>query len=229
MTLLSCTPHPRFEQDCYDWEARHRQCCELARSGRAEVVLIGDSITHFWDSAATPESHGGPVWDRLFAGRQVLNLGFGWDRTPNVLWRLTHGEFENQQPALVILNIGTNNLTATGNYPGDTPEEAAAGVLAVVELLRELTPASRIVVMAVFPRGDQGPELAAKVVELNTRVTRLLAGRPQLLRLDLSRQFLNPDGSQKAELFRDGCHLNCRGYEVWAAALRPILARYCGA
>lgn len=223
MTKCSCTPWPRFEQDSYDWDERFRLCCRQARDRRADLVLIGDSITHFWDSAATPVSHGGEVWDRLFSGRNVLNLGFGWDRTPNVLWRLKNGHFVNQKPRAVVLNIGTNNLTKTVHYPGDSPEDAADGILAVIDLLQELSPESRIVSMAVFPRGGRGEELERKVMQMNAIVTERLKGRRNILRLDLTDRFLNPDGSQRKEFFRDGCHLTCAGYEIWGEALRPIL------
>ena len=226
MAKLSCTPYPKFERDSYDWDERYRLCCEQAKARRADIVFIGDSITHFWDSAAIPNSHGGPVWDRLFSRRNVLNIGFGWDRTPNVLWRLEHGHFENQKPKVVVLNIGTNNLTGTANYPGDTPEDTADGILAVIDKLQELSPESLIVSMAVFPRSDGGPELAQKVTRTNTLVTEKLKGRRNVLRLDLRERFLNPDGSQNEALFRGGCHLSYAGYEVWGAALLPIFDRY---
>ena len=156
-------------------------------------------------------------------GRNVLNLGFGWDRTPNVLWRLKNGHFVNQKPRAVVLNIGTNNLTKTVHYPGDSPEDAADGILAVIDLLQELSPESRIVSMAVFPRGGRGEELERKVMQMNAIVTERLKGRRNILRLDLTDRFLNPDGSQRKEFFRDGCHLTCAGYEIWGEALRPIL------
>ncbi len=228
MNKPSCVPYPKFEQDCYDWEERYRLCCEQVKKRRAEILFYGDSITHFWDSAAGSHSHGGEVWDRLFSTRNVLNLGFGWDRTANVLWRLEHGHFEHQKPKVIVLNIGTNNLAKTENYPGDTPEDAADGILAVIDKLQELSPESRIVSMAVFPRGNRGEELEEKVVRMNSIVTERLRGRRNVLRLDLTDRFLNPDGTQKKELFRDGCHLTPAGYEVWGAALLPILDRYAG-
>jgi len=228
MAKTSCTPYPKFELDSYDWEDRFRLCCEQAKAKRADIVFIGDSITHFWDSAAIPNSHGGPVWDKLFSERNILNIGFGWDRTPNVLWRLAHGHFENQKPKVVVLNIGTNNFAKTENYPGDTPEDTADGVLAVIDKLQELSPESLIVSMAVFPRGSRGEELEEKVFKMNSIVTERLRGRRNILRLDLTDRFLNSDGTQKKELFRDGCHLTHEGYEIWGGALLPVFEKYAG-
>jgi len=82
----------------------------------------------------------------------VLNIGFGWDRTPNVLWRLENGHFANQHPKLIMLNIGTNNFSRTANYPGDTPEDVVDGIAAILATLHKYSPETHIVVMAVFPR-----------------------------------------------------------------------------
>ena len=53
-----------------------------------DVVMLGDSITHFWEWRH-PES-----WAKFTKGRTVLNLGYGGDRTQNVLWRMEHGELD---------------------------------------------------------------------------------------------------------------------------------------
>ena len=89
----------------------------------------------------------------MFGATQTLNLGFGWDRTQNVLWRLAHGEFEGLHPKTVVINIGTNNLTGTANARANTPAEVVQGILAIHEQVRAQSPQSRIIVMGVFPRG----------------------------------------------------------------------------
>ncbi|MGA2616040.1 MAG: hypothetical protein ABSF26_00440 [Thermoguttaceae bacterium] len=65
--------------------------------------MIGDSITHFWAGVPQGPGQNGPQsWKALFSGRRVLNLGFGWDRTQNVLWRLEHAEFDGLHPRCVV-------------------------------------------------------------------------------------------------------------------------------
>ncbi|MGD0091582.1 MAG: hypothetical protein ABSE73_16820, partial [Planctomycetota bacterium] len=41
-------PVPKLENDCYDWWARHKEVLKVKDSINPEIVLIGDSITHFW-------------------------------------------------------------------------------------------------------------------------------------------------------------------------------------
>jgi len=221
MPIRSCTPVPRFETDCYDWNERHHFCQKQARTKHADAIFIGDSITHFWASL-----HGGPIWERCFGNRNVLNIGFGWDRTPNVLWRLAHGHFDGQTPGLIVLNIGTNNFAVTEAYPGDTPEETADGIEAVIDDLQHRSPASHIVDMAVFPRGEA--EFQPKVTALNRILADRLAGRKNVTFLNLTDSFLLPDGTRNGIFFRDGAHLTLEGYEIWVNGLRPYLARYAG-
>ena len=110
----------------YDWTTRHREASALMRSRRPDIVMLGDSITHFWGGEPVGGRRtGADEWDRFFAGRSVVNLGYGWDRTENVLWRLENGEFEGVTPKVVVLMIGTNNMML------NTSEEIAAGVDAI--------------------------------------------------------------------------------------------------
>ena len=88
----------------YDWTTRHREASALMRARQPDIVMLGDSITHFWGGEPVGGRRTGvEEWDRFFAGRTVVNLGYGWDRTENVLWRLENGEFEGVTPKVVVL------------------------------------------------------------------------------------------------------------------------------
>jgi hypothetical protein len=44
-------------------------------------VTLGDSIAHFWGGEPVDGLRNGvDEWNRFFAGRRVVNLGYGWDR-----------------------------------------------------------------------------------------------------------------------------------------------------
>jgi lysophospholipase L1-like esterase len=214
-------PVPRLEMDSYDWYERHKDVLSAKSQVDPEVVLIGDSITHFW--AGLPKSNrisGAISWELAFGGMRALNLGFGWDRTQNVLWRLAHGEFDGLRPKTVVLNIGTNNLTGTANARANTPAEVVQGILAIVDTVRSQSPESRIIVMGVFPRGfGASTAMRAAIRQVNQLLAPALAGKEKTSFLDIGDQFLEPDGTLPKSLMADGTHPTEEGYKIWAKAL----------
>ncbi|WP_082061868.1 GDSL-type esterase/lipase family protein [Xanthomonas sp. GPE 39] len=217
-------PVPWLEQDSYDWYARHHAALAQGRPLQPQIVLLGDSITHFWGGPPlATRVNGAQAWQRTFGSARVLNLGFGWDRTQNVLWRLRQGELDGLAPRWVVINIGTNNLAGTDHARTNTPQETADGVAAVVAEVRRRLPHSKIVLMAILPRGfaADGP-LRAPILATN----RLLAARfdhdRQVRWLDIGTRFLQPDGSLPAALMPDSTHPSEDGYRIWGDALRAV-------
>jgi lysophospholipase L1-like esterase len=203
----------------YDWAQRHSACVALMKERQPEIVMLGDSITHFWGGEPFTGRRNGPeVWDRVFAGRRVVNLGYGWDRTENVLWRLTHGEFENVRPKVVVTMIGTNNITL------NTPDEIAAGVEAICAEIHHRSAATRILLLGIFPRGAKPDATRAKVADVNDRLAKL-DGRLGVTYLDISAKFLAADGTIAKEIMYDFLHPTAKGYAIWAEAMQPTLQR----
>jgi lysophospholipase L1-like esterase len=202
----------------YDWTARHREASALMRARRPDIVMLGDSITHFWGG----EPVGGrrtaaAEWDRFFAGRTVVNLGYGWDRTENVLWRLENGEY-GVAPKVVVLMIGTNNITL------NTSDEIAAGVEAICATIHQRSPSTQILLLAIFPRGPKPDATRAKVGEVNRRIAKL-DDRDYVTFLDIGPKFLEPDGGISVDVMYDYLHPTAKGYAIWAAAMAPTLDR----
>mgnify|MGYP006445690129 CR=1 FL=1 len=114
-----------------EWRAeRHAEKVAQAKAGKAELVMIGDSITHYWEKQKNYADTFGPY--------DTLNLGFGGDRTQNVLWRLQNGEIDGIAPKLVTLMIGTNN---SGR---DSAPDIALGIETIVAELRQRLPNPRL-------------------------------------------------------------------------------------
>lgn len=217
-------PKPKLEDDSYDWYARHEAVLKLQDQLHPEVVLIGDSITHFW--AGPPEAQrqsGAESWRQLFGKRPVLNMGFGWDRTQNVLWRLEHGELNGLHPQWIVLNIGTNNFSGTAHARANTPAEVAEAIGVICERLHAKSPASKIIIMGVFPRGQKPDDpFRAQIVQLNALLPKVANSHGATF-LDIGDHFLAPDGTIPAELMFDFCHPAERGYSIWANALKPYI------
>ena len=217
--LRSTTPADRLAEPW--WAERHEAKLREKASRLADLVFIGDSITHGWDGSFRP----GPerVWSAYYGDRNALNLGFSGDRTEHVLWRLEHGEVDGLTPRAVVLMVGTNNI----GHGGQTVAEAEAGVRAVCRSIRAKMPRAKLILLAVFPRQDKGPEVAAKVGDLNRRMAPL--GRePGTTFLDINRAFLEPDGSLSREVMYDLLHPGPVGYVRWAEALEPAMRRLFG-
>ena len=216
---------PKLENDSYDWYARHADELRVKDQVNPEIVMIGDSITHFW--AGPPQAHtqnGPQAWKRLFGDRRVLNLGFGWDRTQNVLWRLDHGEFDGLHPRFVVVNIGTNNFSSTSHARANTPAEVADGIRAILIRIRSKSPDTRIILMGVLPRGAKADDyFRGRITELN-RLLAEFGKTPGITFLDVGDKFLQSDGQLPRALMGDFCHPTEQGYALWADSLKPLLA-----
>ncbi|MFT7644161.1 MAG: lysophospholipase L1-like esterase, partial [Pirellulaceae bacterium] len=217
-------PTPKLEQDFYNWHQRHAAAVRIKDEVNPDVVLIGDSITHMW--AGRPESgrgKGAESWQKQF-GDRALNLGFGWDRTQNVIWRIDHGELDGLTPKNVVVHIGTNNLAGTKNHVAGTPKQIAEGIKVVCERVQMKLPKAKILLMAVFPRGENPAHpMRSKIAEINEQLP-AIAKELDVQLIDISSKLLNADGTMSREIAGDFLHPSAIGYQIWADALRPHLA-----
>lgn len=198
------------------WMPRHNEKVAQAQQGTAKLVMIGDSITHGW------EGDGKAVWERYFGDIDTLNLGFGGDRTENVLWRLRHGELGNVKPDLVMLMIGTNN---TG-HRFDDPTRIRDGVAAILDELALQVPDAQVVIQAIFPRSAQpDDELRVNNNQANA-LLKALAKERQVTFVDFGQAFLTKDGVLTKEVMPDLLHPKEYGYDKWAKQIEPIIKQY---
>lgn len=216
-------PVPKLENDSYDWHARHKEVLKVKEAIKPEIVLIGDSITHFWGGEPKAASCNGPLaWQSAFGKVPVLNLGFGWDRVQNVMWRIDHGELDGLHPRLIVLNIGTNNTTGTANARENTPEEIAEGVGRILARIHSKVPEAKVILMGVFPRDEKADApRRAKIADINKRLSSFGGGRVHFL--DIGSKMLQADGSIPRDIMSDFCHPTEKGYQIWADALAPLL------
>jgi lysophospholipase L1-like esterase len=227
-------PVPKLEEDSYDWWQRHGDVLRIKDSLDPEIVLIGNSITHFWGGLpllkykdGRVRNPNGPVsWQTLFDPYRVLNLGFGWDRTQNVLWRLDNGELDNLHPGLVIIEIGTNNTSATNHARMNTAAEIAGGISAICQRVRAKTPHARILLMAIFPREQSASNPRRILINQTNAILRVLAKKAHLLFIDTGKQWLAPNGDMLPGVTSDMTHPTEKGYAIWAAAIRKYVRQY---
>ncbi len=200
------------------WLKRHEGFMAQAKQGGIDILFMGDSITDFW------RNRGSNVWNQYYAPRHAANFGISADRTQHVLWRMDHGELDGIKPKVVVLLIGTNNTGKERDKttPRNTVPEAIAGVQAVVADIRARLPDSKILMLAIFPRGTLDAPQRAQVALINTVIAKLDDGK-MVRYLDIDPNFLESDGTLPRSTMPDLLHPNERGYRIWADAMEPTL------
>lgn len=194
----------RRDANTYDWERRHNQVLDYATAHQPKLVFIGNSITHYWGGApAAPHVSGKDSWVKYFGDKNAINMGFGWDRIENVLWRVHHGELDGFTPQQIVLMIGTNNLEI------NTDEEILIGLKTLVKAIRNKQPKARLLLVGILPRKG----LEARIAKLNLQISKQLTAGKDLQYVDASAVFLNPQKRIDESLFSDGLHPNATGYE----------------
>ncbi len=186
-----------------------------------KLLLIGDSITHFWENA------GKSVMDSNFGKYHPLNLGFAGDRTQHTLWVLDKCDILNKiKPQLVTIMIGTNNF---GAHEGGV-EATAEGIRQIVLSVRRQLPDAKIVLYGIFPRGsmfsqEYRPEFKQEIDGVNAIISKF-ADNKNVFYEDLGPKFLNEKGELTREIMNDRLHPTAKGYEIWADSIRPYAEKY---
>ena len=211
-------PFPRF-----DWLERvHSNNTNAAQvAEKIQLVFDGDSITDWWKKPSNgPKESGLQIWNELYAKFGAFDFGIAGDKTQSLLWRLSQGQMKGIHPKLILLMIGTNNLAGNSN------EEIAEGIRAIIAEYRRLCPDAVILLQGIFPRNAEAANpLRARIREINKIIAGYSDGK-KVLFLDFGEKFLQPDGTLSADVMPDFLHPNGNGYRIWANAIQPFIDQY---
>src|SRR5690606_18268051 len=119
---------------------KHQAFLKRIKEGPIDLLFLGDSITEGWKNATR-------VWQEHYGSFRPANFGIGGDRTQHVLWRIQNGELDGIKPKVVVLMIGTNNSGT------NTAAQIAAANRKIVQQIRTKLPATKVLVLGIFPRG----------------------------------------------------------------------------
>jgi beta-glucosidase len=198
------------------WKKRHEQKLTAAKNRTCDLLFIGDSITHGW------ESKGKKIWDEYYGKRNAFNIGFSGDRTEHVLWRFDHGELADFHPKAAVIMIGTNN---TG-HSMQKPAETAEGVKAIISKLHKHSPKTQILLLAIFPRGATADNPKRKNNDQINAILKTYDDGKTIHYLDISSVFLDKQGNLPKSIMPDRLHPNQDGYKLWAEAIEPTLKKW---
>ncbi len=225
-------PVPVLEKNSYNWWGRHKEVLEVKDKLDPEIILIGNSITHLWGGSHPRLTYadgsiripnGPQSWESVFSNHRVLNLGFGWDRTQNVLWRLDHGEIDGLHPKVVLIDIGTNNTSETAFARINTVDEIIEGIKAVCLRVRSKIPGTKIILMAIFPREKEPLNPRRKMIsEINLELNKF-AKENQITIVDIGDNMLSKVGYFLPGMMLDYTHPSEKGYQVWADGIRSLI------
>jgi lysophospholipase L1-like esterase len=206
---FATTPMPRL-----DWLDRFQgNITKYNGSGSNEMIWDGDSITDNW------QGPGKDVWTAHFSKIKVADYAIGGDQVQHVLWRVQHGQLDGQDPKLVMLMIGTNNLN-------QDPQGVADGIKMLIGEYETRCPHAQILLLAIFPRSPKPTDPARDWIAKVNAIISGYVSDPRVTYLDFGAQFLHPDGTMTPDMMADFLHPGPKGYEIWANAITPVVQKY---
>lgn len=195
------------QRDSYNWEERHSQIIASAKAKSPKVVILGNSIMHQWGGSSHPNypsMQGGDSWTTMTEGESVVNMGAGWDKVENLLWRVQHGALDGYCAEKVVVAIGVNNLNT-----GASGEDIAEGIRTLIEAIKSRQPKAEIKVCGIFPMRAKEEQIADvnKLIKAVAKDEGVSFGDP-------GKRLLTKSKKVDMSLYKgDGLHLNVKGYE----------------
>lgn len=195
------------------WLAEASAIEARARQAMPAVAVVGDSITAGW------LGEGRQTWADHFPA--VGNLGLPGDTTQNLLFRIERaGLFDAIRPKLVVVLIGTNDVSRPDQLGCWSAAEVVRGIVAVAEAVRAKLPTARVLLATLPPNHAtaSGPE------PLDTQVAAINARLPSPT-VDYHAALARAEAAGGAAVIQpDGIHLTSRGYAVLQPELSAAIA-----
>lgn len=219
-------PAPRTDQNSM---IAHAQLLEKAKKGVIDVYFVGDSITRRWGTSDEQYKDFLANWRQNFFGWNAANFGWGADQIQNILWRLHNGELDNVNPKIIVVLAGTNNVGNRSPQGSEDPRVAdiTRGIKAILDICRQKAPGATIVLMGITPRNDQMAVMSI-INKVNEQIAKLADGK-KIRYVNINDKLAHQDGKLLEGMAnRDKLHLDIKGYQVWADALKPIFTELLG-
>lgn len=193
----------RFEETILEWEAQDR----VNPPPPNAILITGSSSITRWNHEMEAD----------LAPLTVVPRGFGGSRMSDVLHYVDRVIIA-YEPRAVVIYEGDNDTWA-----GFTAETIVGQFEEIVARIHEALPETRIHIMSVKPsvaRRAVWPE-----AQRTNRMLEALADASGLIHyLDAGNHMLQQNGEVMTDIFvEDNLHLNKKGTDIWAAAIREGL------
>ena len=143
--------------------------------------------------------------------------------------------FLDLQPDLTVVGEASDGAEALEQVKALRPDlvlmdlsmPGTDGVQATRALRAEL-PETKVLVLAIFPRGADKAAKQREVNEGANAIIKGLADEKNVFYLDIGPKFLADDGTLSREVMPDLLHLNEQSYRTWAEAIEPSVKKLMG-
>jgi lysophospholipase L1-like esterase len=195
-------PSPQFSSSMQSGQGDYRVRAPLFETfpGRADLVMLGDSITAL------------AQWDDIFPGKAIANRGISGDTIEGILARLQ--AVIQMKPQKVFIMAGINDLIR-----GSRAKNVLSVYTDAVRVLRSAGP-QVFVQSTLLTAANYAPVINSEVRKLNDGLRKLCSVGHVCTFIDLNAR-LAPDGY--LHLTRDGVHLSPAGYAEWRDEIAQIL------
>jgi len=170
--------------------------------GQNDIVFVGTSLTANF-----------PLHE-FFPGLTVKNRGIGSNQLTHMLARIK--PIAEGHPRMIFLEGGINDIAA-----GVGVNNVFSLYKQVVETIKQISPATQIIIQSTLPVSGTSLPLMPGVDELNQLLAEY-ANKEGVILLDLGKAMMK-DSALDSCLTWDGVHLNYRGYERWREVVAPYL------
>ena len=185
------------------------------KMGKVDLIFDGDQ----WAITAGNYGPRGGMWDR-YGKLNAFDFGSRNDTTQAVLWRLQNGQVDGLHPRLIVLEVGG------GNVAGNTPEQVAEGIKAVIAEYQKPCGDAVIVLQSVWPHGEKPTDPSrAKIKAVNEIISSFGDGK-KVIYLDFGDKFLQPDGTIDSNTLIYSQYPTGKGYAIWASAIGPTINQF---
>lgn len=195
----------------------------ISSDTQVDAVMIGDSITHFFDNNVHYHKYG-----------CILNRGIGGDTAHGVNFRF-EADVMQLKPKVCIILVGVNNTWELENFKDENdlflPEKVDETIADIVGQFEEIYAKAKsagieIWLCSATPMGEGMPSLKARnplFIKMNEAYKALVAKHGGKY-VDYHSVLVEDDGlTFKPEYSRDGVHPNGLGYKAMATVLAPML------
>ena len=179
---------------------------------RPNVDFLGDDLAKGW------EDQGAEAAKEHFGSRRLNNAGIDGDSLAQIIWRARYSCLSAFRPALVVLQAGLVDSEIS-------PEEFLDAYSDLVTEARAKQSASKIIIMALPPRGALPSDPMRERIEAINDGLEKLVKNDKTFFVNCNDELLEPDGTLSPEMSPDQIHFSAKAYEIWAKAIQEILEK----